>query len=328
MKKHPKILVCGKHSSGKTSLIKAVCPEGTVPDEAINENKKEGFEYVIYETEFVDFVDVGRVDLDCLVAAYRDDLKDEAKDHLHCDCVWYCIDGSEKEVSPGELEVLKLFGDKALAVITKSGLLENKVQDKLLEELEKIIPKERIVIVSSKSKIGLSKLLECSRHMIYRELEEDDEELFKTFNEWNKYFGDQQETWSVSVTDLTDEYVNWGAGRAFAIAFVPIPLADVVPLVANEAYMIYKIGACYGYAVDQTILASFLGCLGGSIAGKLMASFIPFLKAPIAAAVTYGVGRAAVAYFESGMKLGEEELKEIFRLAKQKGKEINWKASV
>lgn len=329
MKKRPKILVCGRSMSGKTSLIQAVCPEGTVPDEAINEIKEEGSDYVIYETEFVDFIDADKVGLDSLVAAYRDNSQDaEAKERLLCDCVWYCLDGNEALASPGDLELIKLFGDKAIVVITKSELLDSEMQEEMLVALEKVISAERILIVSSENKLGLSKLLECSKHMIHGELEnEEDEEKAKLFEEWDKYFLIQEETWNASVDSLAEEYVNWGAGRAFAIAAVPIPLADVVPLVANEAYMIYKIGSCYGYAVDQTVLASFLGCLGASIAGKLAASIIPFLKAPIAAAVTYGVGRAAMAYFESDMQLGTEELKEIFNSAKQKGKEIKWKAS-
>ncbi|MBO4492648.1 MAG: hypothetical protein J5944_14965, partial [Lentisphaeria bacterium] len=120
-------------------------------------------------------------------------------------------------------------------------------------------------------------------------------------------------------------YINWAAGRAAAIAFVPLPLADVAPLMANEAYMIYRIGAAYGYAVDKIILTMLAGVAGGSIAGKLAASFLPFLKIPIAAGITYGVGKAAKAYFESGMTLDMDDLKEKFIEGEKESKNTNWK---
>ena len=120
-------------------------------------------------------------------------------------------------------------------------------------------------------------------------------------------------------------YIRWAAGRAFGIAIVPLPLADVAPLVANEAYMIYRIGGAYGYEVDKTILAGFLGCLDGSIGGLFLASFLPFLKAPIAAGVTYAVGRATNEWFKSGMTLTKEDLKTAFDQAREEAKKMNWK---
>ena len=64
---------------------------------------------------------------------------------------------------------------------------------------------------------------------------------------------------------------------------------------------------------------------GGSLAGKLAASFLPFLKVPIAAGITYGVGKAAKAFFASGMKLDMDELKEKFIEGEKQSKNTNWK---
>lgn len=89
--------------------------------------------------------------------------------------------------------------------------------------------------------------------------------------------------------------------------------------------MFYKLGSLYGYAVDKTILTGFLGCIGASIGGKLCASLIPFLKVPIAAAVTYGVGQAAKAYFESGMVLDSETLKAEFLSGEREARKRDWK---
>ena len=66
------------------------------------------------------------------------------------------------------------------------------------------------------------------------------------------------------------------------------------------------------------------GVAGGSIAGKLFASFLPFLKIPIAAGITYGVGKAAKAYFESGMTLDMDDLKEKFIEGEKESKNTDW----
>ena len=121
-----------------------------------------------------------------------------------------------------------------------------------------------------------------------------------------------------------DEFILWAAGRAAAIAAVPIPLADVGPLMANEAYMIYRIAEVYGFSVDKSVVAMLGGVAGGSIAGKLGATFLPFLKVPIAAGITYSVGKVAKAYFASGMTLSKDKLTEIFTHARKEADEIDW----
>ncbi len=123
---------------------------------------------------------------------------------------------------------------------------------------------------------------------------------------------------------LATETILWGAGRAAAIALTPLPLADVGPLMANEAYMIYRIAEAYGYKVDKAVVAMLAGVAGGSLAGKLAASFIPFLKVPIAAGITYAVGKTAKAYFASGMTMSKEALKQEFTQAQKEADGIDW----
>lgn len=121
-----------------------------------------------------------------------------------------------------------------------------------------------------------------------------------------------------------DEFILWAAGRAAAIALVPLPLADVGPLMANEAYMIYKLADVYGYTIDKSVVTMLAGIAGGSIVGKIGASFLPFLKVPIAAGVTYAVGKAAKAYFASGMTLSRDALMNVFTNARSEADAIDW----
>ena len=121
-----------------------------------------------------------------------------------------------------------------------------------------------------------------------------------------------------------EEFVLWAAGRAAAIAAIPVPLADVGPLMANDAYMIYRIAEVYGFSIDKSVVAMLSGVAGGSIAGKLGATFLPFLKIPIAAGITYAVGKTAKAYFASGMTLSMDNLKGIFSNARKEADTIDW----
>ena len=89
--------------------------------------------------------------------------------------------------------------------------------------------------------------------------------------------------------------------------------------------MLYKLAGVYGIAADNTVITMLLGCAGGSIAGKIGASCLPFLKVPIAAAVTYGVGKAAKAYFESDMTMDEDELQQEFLAGEREAKKKDWK---
>lgn len=52
---------------------------------------------------------------------------------------------------------------------------------------------------------------------------------------------------------------------------------------------------------------------------------MPFLKIPVAAGITFGVGKAAKAYFQSGMTLKPGELRIKFLEAEQEAKNTNWK---
>ena len=89
--------------------------------------------------------------------------------------------------------------------------------------------------------------------------------------------------------------------------------------------MIYRLAGVYGKAIDETVITTLLGVAGGSLVGKIGASFLPFLKVPIAAGVTYGVGKAAKLYFESEMTLSASELKAAFLAGEREAKKREWK---
>ena len=195
----------------------------------------------------------------------------------------------------------------------------------VMNTLLDLIDRDRIVLVSSENRSGLKQLIAKAEAMSASAMGHAAEELEAFRKRWDDYYANMRRVWTESVSSDADSYINWAAGRAAAIALVPLPLADVAPLIANEVYMLYKLAELYGIAADNTVITMLLGCAGGSVAGKVGASFLPFLKIPIAAAVTYGVGKAAKAYFESDMTMNEEELHREFLAGEREARKKDWK---
>jgi len=136
------------------------------------------------------------------------------------------------------------------------------------------------------------------------------------FNAYNKAMKD--------IDKNAENYINWGAGRAAAITMLPLPIIDIGALMANEAYMIYRIAETYGYDIDSSIVSMLIAAVGGTFTRRLLFSIVPILKIPIAAGITYAMGKVAKAYFASGMTLSRENLRNEFIRARRKASRIDW----
>ena len=333
MKMKPNILVCGKTGVGKTSLIQAVTHRGVVPDSAIGDGKPLTVGFQVYETAAANFIDSEGMNPGTqTVDEYADFILDELLQRLDADSeerlihnVWYCIDGSGARIQDTDAKLIKTFSDKVILVVTKCELMRKEQVEAVMNTLLDLIDRDRIVLVSSENRSGLKQLIAKAEAMSASAMGHAAEELEAFRKRWDDYYANMRRVWTESVSSDADSYINWAAGRAAAIALVPLPLADVAPLIANEVYMLYKLAELYGIAADNTVISMLLGCAGGSIAGKIGASFLPFLKVPIAAAVTYGVGKAAKAYFESDMTMNEEELRREFLAGEREARKKDWK---
>lgn len=331
----PNILVCGKTGVGKTSLIQAVTHRGVVPDSAIGNGRATTVGFHVYETEIADFIDSEGMDPGAQsVEEYADFILDEMLKRLDSrdterliHNIWYCIDGSGARIQDSDAKLIKAFSDKVLLVVTKCELMRKEQTEAVMNQLLELLPRDRVVMVSAENSTGLAQLIARAQEMSAAAMADAREEIAAFQTRWDEYYSDMLEDWRESASEDADSCINWAAGRAAAIALTPLPLADVAPLIANEVYMIYKLAGVYGVAVDNAVITMLLGCAGGSVIGKIGASFLPFLKIPIAAAVTYGVGKAAKAYFESGMTLDDDELRERFLESEREAKKRDWKAA-
>ena len=333
MNMKPNILVCGKTGVGKTSLIQAVTHRGVVPDSAIGDGCATTQGFQVYETEAANFIDSEGMNPGTQsVDDYADFIIDEMVDRLETEDsgnlihnVWYCIDGSGARVQETDAKLIRTFRENMLLVVTKSELMRKEQIEEMMNELLELLPREQIVMVSAENKTGLAQLIARARAMSMDAMKAAEHEIEAFQDRWQEYYDSMLEDWRENVSEEADSYINWAAGRAAAIAVVPLPLVDIVPLVANETYMIYRLAEVYGIPVDDTVITMILGCAGGSIAGKIAASLLPILKIPIAAGITYAVGKVAQAYFESDMKLNETELREKFLEEEREAKKREWK---
>jgi uncharacterized protein (DUF697 family)/GTP-binding protein EngB required for normal cell division len=320
------ILIIGYTGSGKTSLIQAICGDNIVPTSAIGHGSSKTKDFIPYEIGNLRFFDsegflAGHEEKEYIewfnefiLGQQRTKGTDE---QIHL--VWYCIMGPGGRVTNSDKQLIKKLFTNTLVVITQNDIIKKEQIESIQKELEEVnIPNSNIIFTSSDEKTGLNRLLERTYEIMPKAQKDSKDSVEAFIKQRIKDFESYAE-------GQADELCWWGAGRAALLTIVPIPIADMPMLIANEAYMITRIGTVYGINVTKSVIASFLGTVGASIAGMTLADFIPFLKIPIAAGITYGVGKAAVAWFKNDMNMSDEELKEIYDKSKSEAKNIDWK---
>jgi uncharacterized protein (DUF697 family) len=129
------------------------------------------------------------------------------------------------------------------------------------------------------------------------------------------------------------EVVNVSAYAAAAAAALPIPLADLALLVPVHTVMVMTVGHVFGRKLsgaEAKRVVLELGAVAGlTFAGRAAISALLKLLPPVGAllsipatfALTWGLGRAAMAYFENP-SLSREDLKKVFEDAVQEGKSL------
>lgn len=128
-----------------------------------------------------------------------------------------------------------------------------------------------------------------------------------------------------------DVVIAAAAKRAAVAGALPIPGADATAVTAIQVKLISDIAAIHNHRIDRDLVLFIIGeaLAGGSkgfvrwaVNAAKTAGFIPggqvvhiatsALGASISAGTTWGVGRAAVAFIQSGGKLNGKALREIF----------------
>lgn len=324
----PVILVCGKTGAGKSSLIRAVTPSGTLPDDAVGEGKPVTQGLVFYTTENAVFVDSEGMMLGQTVSEYQQFIVSEIVSQTGSETngkisqVWYCLDGAGMRLQEADKEILSFFGDDALLVVTKSELLNKKQFADLHGEIKKTIPMNRVVMTSSATQMGLERLVELTISNMATHLPGDQQSHFK--EELHKAYAEQFAEWQKVCDRKADEYILWAAARAAALTIIPIPLTDAIPLSLNEFYLYTKVFALYGHldwknvliSLGYTSMATFMGRF---IAIRIITTLlpIPILKSAVASSMTFMTGNLLKHVARSMKKPTQEELKNTVKRARE-----------
>jgi hypothetical protein len=106
---------------------------------------------------------------------------------------------------------------------------------------------------------------------------------------------------ATNVQEEVEMICRWAAARAAGIA--ALPKFNYAGLLANDVYMVSRIAKVYGVCPAKEGITGFLVGLGGSAVAALVCTIVPsiILRVPVAAAITYGVGKMAAKWIEDGM---------------------------
>ncbi len=117
---------------------------------------------------------------------------------------------------------------------------------------------------------------------------------------------------------------RWAAARAGMI--VVAPGIGTMALIANEIYMIIRVGRVYGTEISQTAAFGFVASLGAAFVGQTLATLIPFapMQVSVGVSVTYAVGKAAQAWIKAGKPRDLVGIKGKFANARKAAK-TNWR---
>ncbi len=97
-----------------------------------------------------------------------------------------------------------------------------------------------------------------------------------------------------------EELCLWAAARAGVI--VVAPLVGTMSLIANEVYMIIRLGRVYEEKISEQAAVGILGSLGAYIVGSTLSTLLPFppLQIPVAVGTTYALGRVVTEWLKAG----------------------------
>jgi len=105
---------------------------------------------------------------------------------------------------------------------------------------------------------------------------------------------------------------KWATARAGVI--VVAPLLGTMALMANQIYLICKLGKVYEEKISESAAVSLLSSLGATYVGQTAATLLPFapLQIPIAMGTTYGLGRVVTQWLKTGKPKDMSAFKTIY----------------
>ncbi len=119
----------------------------------------------------------------------------------------------------------------------------------------------------------------------------------------------------------SDRVIREATVVAAGIGLEPVPVVDLPLLVGHQLRMVLRLAAIYGESFSVRHARELIGTIAGGVGirfvGEQAAKLLPgpgwLISAGFASGGTFAIGKAAVAYFESGKQLQPKQLKSIYK---------------
>ncbi|RME54496.1 MAG: DUF697 domain-containing protein [Deltaproteobacteria bacterium] len=307
LKTRPKIAIVGFTGAGKSMLFNAIFGENIASVNARAGWTKEGLSEQKWGVTFTDtpgFGSDGLTDRSILI------------DHiLDAHLVLQVLNASVGATDYDKALYETIRGKRPVVVaLNKIDILDEAELEEVLEGVHEKLPHlgENLVCISAKKKIHIDRLIE----RLTASLPEDIADLL--IGEIDPSFKEVKKKRARAV-------VQRNASAAAAVAAIPIPVADIFPILAIQTEMIIEIAHLFGIELSVKRAREILLTLTGGIAFRtffrVLVKFLPGYGSMIGPAIAYAgtqtIGRTAIYYFENDMKVKPEELKEYYERQKE-----------
>jgi len=120
-------------------------------------------------------------------------------------------------------------------------------------------------------------------------------------------------------TDLSWLQIRGAAVGSAAIGWIPIPFADLIPLLTLQSGLVLALARIWGYKISPARAKELLVTFGAAVLARelfrqlVKVAGIPggVLAAAVAASTTYAMGYAALVWFANGEKLSSEAVRKM-----------------
>lgn len=296
--KRPTVLICGYTGTGKTTLIKKICGDELVPDNAVSDCAPGTQDFIEYSNEMIRFWDSQGLEPnnqeDDYITRTKVFVKSIQKtqtvdDHIHI--VWYCIQGSGARVTDTDKRLIKeiFMENNVLVLLTKNDATRENQRLGMIKELISAGVKENCIIpVSDEDVDSLKKVVSRTYEMLP--------------SAYRQAFMTSQKVNIDEKTSVARGIIHASASAAAAAGAIPIPVSDAPILVSIQVAMIAGLSALYGFSKESILtvfgpgLAAAIGTLTASSLVKLIPGLGSIIQAGVAASLTEALGWTVQAY--------------------------------
>ncbi|GAB7140784.1 GTP-binding protein [Deferribacterales bacterium RsTz2092] len=306
--KIPNVLICGQTGVGKSSVVnyifnETVAEAGTgkpctkditlYPSDTVNIYDSEGYELGSdKQTHYEQLI------FDDFLLKHKDV---RAEDAVHL--VWYAISAAGKRITPLDIELINRIkgeGFHVCVLLTKVDELDESQLNDMLATANKELAGVKVFRLSIHVKDTPALAPFCDWAQLVEWSYEQLPNVFRT-----RYVVALNGEWLEQKHSHANSAINNYVIASGATASIPIPFADAPVLVGIQTAMLIKLAGIYGIEISGAkrvmpfLLNSVVAKLGKTLAGYLL-KLIPglgnllggLLNASVAAAITYGLGKA------------------------------------